>query len=173
MEEVSKASRQGVQKKEAPTGRACRVTPSTALLPSHLDDLYRRTGSCLEETQRNGIAESFTEFTDVFAHSANDLGRTSIVKHEICINNSNPDRQNARCLPINQQAVAEAEIVNMLKPGVIKPSSSPWTYPTVLVCKKDGTTGFCVDFCKLSFAMVKDSYPFLHIDDSINALSRS
>lgn len=85
MEEVSEASQQGVQTKEAPGGRACRVTP-TASLPSHLDDLYQRTASCLEETQKVEVAALLAELADVFAHSADDLGRTSIVGHEICTN---------------------------------------------------------------------------------------
>ena len=66
--------------------------------------------SCLEETQRNEVAVLVTEFADVFAHSANDLGRTSIVKHEICTNESKPIRQNPRRVCISQWAVAEAEI---------------------------------------------------------------
>lgn len=172
VEGVSEASRQGVQTTEAPAGRACRVTP-TAALPSHLDDLYRRTTSCLEETQRNEVAALLTEFADVFAHSADDLGRTSIVKHEIRTNGSKPIRQNPRRLPISQRAVAEAEIDKMLKRGVIEPSSSPWASPIVLVRKKDGTTRFCVDYRKLNSATVKDSYPLPRIDDSINALSGS
>ena len=43
VEEVSKASQQEVQTKEAPAGRACRVTPSTASLLNHLVDFYQRT----------------------------------------------------------------------------------------------------------------------------------
>ena len=58
-----------IEKKEAPAGRACGVTVSTALLPSHLDNLYRRTVSCLEDTQRSEVAALLTEFADVFAHS--------------------------------------------------------------------------------------------------------
>ena len=61
----------------------------------------------------------------------------------------------------------------MVKRGVIEPSSSPWASPTVLVHKKDGTTGFCVDYWRLNSATVKDSYPLQRIDDSIDALSGS
>ena len=45
-----------------------------------------------------------------------------------------------------------------LKEGVIEPSSSPWTSPIVLVKKKDGSTHFCVHYCKLNEVTVKDSY---------------
>ena len=86
-----------------------------------LNDLYGRTVSHPEETRRNKVAALLTEFAGMFAYSANDLPRTSIVKHEIHTHESKPICQNPRCLPISQQAMAEAEIENMLKRGVIKP----------------------------------------------------
>ena len=173
VEDVSEASRKGVGTSEAPAGRACRVIPSTTPRPAHLDDLYQRTTSCLEEAQKAEVAALLADFADVFARSADDLGRTSIVKHEIRTSESKPIRQNPRRLPSSQRAVAEAEIQNMLKRGVIEPTSSPWASPIVLVRKKDGTTQFCVDYRKLNSATVKDSYPLPRIDDSIDALSGS
>ena len=83
------------------------------------------------------------EFADAFAHSADDLGRTSIVSHEINISGTRPIHQHPRRLPLSQQVEAE---VDMLQRGVIEPSSSPWASPIVLVRKKDGTTCFCVDY---------------------------
>ena len=53
-----------------------------------------------------------------------DLGRKSIVKHEIRTSESKPIRQNPRRLPSSQRAVAEADIQNMLKRGVIEPTST-------------------------------------------------
>ena len=173
MEDVSEASWKGVETNEALAGRACWVTPSTTPLPAHLDDLYQKTSSCLEEAQKAEVEALLAEFADVFARSADGLGRTSIVKHEIRTNESKPICQNPRRLPSSQQAVAEAEIQNMLERGVIEPSSSPWASPIVLVRKKDGTTRFCVDYRKLNSATVKESYPLPHIDDSIDALSGS
>ena len=170
---VSEASQRRVRTDEAPAGTAYRMTPSTATVPSYIDDLYRRTMLCLEETRRSEVAALLTEFSDVFACSADNLGRTSTVKHEIHTNESKPIRQNPRRLPISQRAVAEAEIENMLKRGVIEPSSSPWASPIVLVRKKDGTTHFCVDYRRLNSVTVKNSYPLPRIDDSINALSGS
>ena len=74
-------------------------------------------------------------------------------------------------LSSSQRAVAKAEIQNMVKHGVIELSSSPRASPIVVLCKKDGTTRCCVDYCRLNFATVKDSYPLPRLDDSINASS--
>ena len=74
----------GSADKRSTCWESCRITSSTALLPSYLDDLYQRTALCREETQRNEVAALLTEFADVFFHSAHDLARTCIVKNEIC-----------------------------------------------------------------------------------------
>ena len=61
----------------------------------------------------------------------------------------------------------------MLQKGIIEPSNSPWSSPTVLVRKKDGSIRFCIDYRKLNHVIVKDSYPLPRIDDSLDALGNA
>ena len=58
----------------------------------------------------------------------------------------------------------------MLSRGVIRPSTSPWASPVVLVQKKDGSTRFCLDYRKLNS---KDAYPLTRIDDTLDTLTGS
>lgn len=53
----------------------------------------------------------------------------------------------------------------MLDHGVIRPSSSPWAAPIVLVTKKDGSVRFCVDFRKLNSIATFDSYPMPRVEE--------
>ncbi|PIK44339.1 hypothetical protein BSL78_18812 [Apostichopus japonicus] len=54
--------------------------------------------------------------------------------------------------------------------GVIRPSTSPYASPIVLVRKSDGSLRLCVDYRKLNMKTIKDAYPIPRIDESIDAL---
>ena len=59
----------------------------------------------------------------------------------------------------------------MLQNGVVRPPTSPWASPIVLVKKKDGSTPFCVDYCKLNDVTRKDPYSLPRIDETLDALT--
>ena len=59
----------------------------------------------------------------------------------------------------------------MREQDVIELSASPRSSPIVLVNKKDGSTRFCADYCKLNNITHKDFYPLPHVDDTTEALS--
>ena len=54
---------------------------------------------------------------------------------------------------------------------VIRPSTSPWHSPVVLIKMKDTTeTRFCVDFRRLNNVTVKDAFPLPNIEETITTL---
>jgi len=54
-----------------------------------------------------------------------------------------------------QEAIQEER---MKKVGVIEPSESPWAGPVMLVCKKDGSLRYCIDYRKLNAVTHLNSY---------------
>ena len=58
----------------------------------------------------------------------------------------------------------------MFENGVIKPSTSPWSSPIVLVQKKNGDMRFCVDYRKLNEITVNDSHPLPLISDLLDSV---
>ena len=59
---------------------------------------------------------------------------------------------------------AASMVKSMEQQGVIRPSTSPWGSPVVLVPTKDGTKRFCVDYHHLNAVAKKDVYPLPQID---------
>ena len=140
----------------------------TLSVPEHLSDLFQHSLHLLYPDERSQLAQLLIDFADVFAVSTDFLGHTSLVTHQIDTGSSHLICQPARRL---KRAEANTLLKDMLKRGVIEPSSSPWTSPIVLVKKKDGSTHFCVDYRKLNKVTVKVSYPLPRIDDCLDALA--
>ena len=59
----------------------------------------------------------------------------------------------------------------MLNQGVVRPSSSPWSSPTVLMRNKNGAWRFCVDYRKVNSMTRRDAYPLPWIDATLDALA--
>lgn len=59
----------------------------------------------------------------------------------------------------------------MLNRGIIRPSTSPWASPVILVKKKDETDRLVVDFGRLNSVTLKDSYPLPRIEAALDAVN--
>ena len=115
-------------------------------VPEHLEDLFKRSCKSLSPEQSQELKQLLIKHQNVFAKSSNDLGRTSVVKHEIHVGeNAKPIKQRPRRAPIAFAKEEDKIIQEQLKPGVIRESPSPWASPLVYLRKKDGGTRPCVD----------------------------
>jgi hypothetical protein len=72
-----------------------------------------------------------------------------------------------------QKTTIENQVADMLKRGIIQPSSSPFASPVLLVKKKDGTWRFCVDYRHLNAITVKNKYPLPIVHELLDELARA
>ena len=121
------------------------------------------------ERYREIIQNLLEKNRDIIAEKMSELGKAIGAKHSIVTKGPpifSPPRRNARAL----QQVIQENIDDMLTHDIIRPSTSPYSSPIVLVPKKSGEKRFCIDYRRLNSITVKDKYPLPRIDDTIDHL---
>ena len=123
------------------------------------------------EEHKQSIKKIFEDFHDVFALSPLELGRTSLVQHNIKITDPKPFKERYRRIPPHQFEEVRKHLKEMEEIGAIRRSNSPWASPVVLVKKKDGSLRFCIDLRKLNARTIKDAYSLPRIEESLDCLN--
>ena len=137
--------------------------PVSAVLHDNndLEDVFHEIvdSTSLTDNHRQLLFTLLMDYSDIFAVTKDQIGRTDILQHEIVTENVSPIRQRFRRLSPHQKEEVRALLDDMLKKNIISPSKSPWASPIVLVKKKDGSSRFCVDYRQLNAITRKDAYP--------------
>lgn len=106
----------------------------------------------------------------IFSKHDLDMGRTSLVKHNMILTDPVPFKEKYRRIPPQMYSEVKDHLKEMLDLGAIRPSNSPWASAIVLVRKKDGRLRFCIDLRKLNNKTLKDSYSLPRIEQVLDSL---
>lgn len=96
------------------------------------------------------------------------------VVHRITLNPSTaPVNVRPYRYPHFQKNEIEKQIFYLFSAGLIRPSTSPYSSPVLLVKKKDGMWRPCVDYRALNSVTVRDRFPIPTIDELLNELGHT
>ena len=127
----------------------------------------------LDAEQTDRLKQFLWDRRDVFSLNSMDLGCFKDIKHSIDTGNSRPVRQGLRRSSPQTREEIRRQVSEMLEAGIIRPSTSPWSSPPVMVRKRDGTMRFAVDYRVLNSRTIKDSFPLPQISDALDCLGKS
>ena len=88
------------------------------------------------------------EYQHLFGMNLSELGKTSLVQHDIKLADMTPFKERYQRIPQHKYEEVNKHLQEMLEIGAICRSTSPWASPMVLVHKKDGGLQFCIDLRK-------------------------
>ncbi|UYV64716.1 hypothetical protein LAZ67_3001742, partial [Cordylochernes scorpioides] len=124
----------------------------------------------LSSNEQKKLKQVLERYSDLFSSR---LGRTNLAKHRIDTEDAKPIKHKPYRVSAKERDIIKEQIDEMLTEGIIRPSSSPWSFPVILVKKRDGKYRFCVDYRKLNNVTVKDVYPIPRIDEVMDTLQGS
>ena len=123
----------------------------------------------LNSVQQRQLQDLLARFGGVFSQKGDPISSTPLIEYEIHTEGP-PVRLPSRCQNPLIREQEQQQVQEMLQDGVIRPSTSPWASPVVMVKKKDNTMRFCVDFRKVNDTTIKDAHPLPRIDDTLKSL---
>ena len=93
---------------------------------------------------RDNIEPLILKNSDLFASKDTELGHTDTVRIKIDTGSADPIKLRPYWTPLNNRKIIDETIDEMLDAKVIRRSRSPWSFPVVIVDKKDGSKRFAL-----------------------------
>ncbi|MEW8548463.1 MAG: reverse transcriptase domain-containing protein, partial [Candidatus Thiodiazotropha sp.] len=126
--------------------------------------------NCPDE-HRSLITQLLNSNLDLLAKNDSDLSQTDTVTMKIETGDHPPIKLRPYRTPLNTRKIIDKAVDEMLAADIIERSRSSWSFPVIIVEKKDGSSRFCVDYRKLNKVTRPIAQPLPLIDDIINRLS--
>ena len=126
--------------------------------------LYELIGEEVMDTYvKEMLDEILNEYDDVVSKEPHDIGNCKLVKHDIRLIDERPIKHKQSSRSAKENEWIKGQIDEMLKNGVIEPSTSPYAFNIVIVEKKDGAgegmDRMCLNYAPLNKVTEKDSGP--------------
>ena len=143
--------------------------------------------SGIPEQVRPGYLKLLNVYRSIFSQDVSDIGRCNVVKHKLILKDQNKVANVPQYpIPYHLKHVALKYVEKLLAAGIIRPSTSPFNSPLLLVKKPHVTITerdredvaklvkcyrVCHDFRILNKNLVMDSYPLLNLTQLVDEVS--
>lgn len=132
------------------------------------------TSHC-DDNEKNIIKKLVSEYNDIFYVDGDGLTFANEGEHRIHTKpGTNPVNTKQYRLPHGQKPLIREKIAEMLKHGIIEPSTSMWNSPILLVPKKSCTDKkeyrFCVDYKGVNKTSELQTFPMPNLDEELGKM---
>ena len=122
---------------------------------------------------REIVEDLVEQNVDLFAKKDTELGKTNMIKMSMDTGNHPPIKLRPYRNPFVKCPIVDKAVNDMLVANIIHPSRLPWSFPIVVIDKKDGTKRFCTDFRKWNNISKNSSWPLPVFDDMLPDLDKA
>lgn len=132
----------------------------------------------MTKIQQGKLKEIVSNHSNLFSAPNEKLTYTTRITGEIRTLSENPIYSKTYPYPMSLKKEVEAQIQDLLKDGIIRPSKSPYNSPVWVVPKKLDASGvkkyrMVVDYRKLNSITIADKYPIPEINEVLAQLGKS
>jgi hypothetical protein len=113
------------------------------------------------------------EHRNVLAESGDPVGLCTAYKPRIPLDTKEPVYTPQYPVPYGMRAHMREAIKEFLEMGVVKPSTSPYNSPSLMVPKRDGGYRLVVDFRRLNKHVITDPHPLPRISQIMETLGEA
>ncbi|MCO5613504.1 hypothetical protein L7F22_067781 [Adiantum nelumboides] len=128
----------------------------------------------VEQTDSKSRPNWLKEYADVFLEDLTNLPPYCKGDHEIeTIPGCEPVSKRPYKMSLPKAIELKEQLMQLIKQGFIRPSTSPWDASILFQKKKDGSLRLCIDYRGLNQVTVKNKYPISRIDELLDRLHGS
>ena len=149
----------------------CAQSPGPSDERSRFLSMFTYDSGHLTRSQLEEVNNLLWKWRHVFSTSDTDVGYTEAEVHEINLTDETPIKERYRRIAPSMFLELKVALEELLQAGIIRPSTSPWSAPMVLVRKKDGGLRICVDYRSLNSRTICDAYALPRIDEVFDCLA--
>lgn len=124
----------------------------------------------LSKAEQTKAKDLISQFQNQFALDSSELGSTHLTSFDIKTGDAAPVATLRRRTPYFLRSEVEQQLKAGLESGRLKPISSLWSAPILMVQKADGTWRLCVDYRGLNNVTTSDPYPLPNMNACLENL---